>query len=392
MKRLADSPYPQVFHFTIASLFGAVVLRSLIRYWDNPNLSLVTGLLIVWLVMFIGALRTSSRWPQYFSAYLVFQSALTLVLLFMTETEDYFAALFGLLSMQIMQKLNPRSGVRWIGAFAILMTIPMVMAYGVFAGVVFALIYTFGSALLASYTLTTRRAQEAHRHNQNLTQQLREAHWQLQTHVQQNQQLVAIRERHYLARELHDSVTQTLFTMGLTTQSALLLLERDPGRVGSQLARLSQLAQSALAEIQMLMSEQRPNKVGEVGLVVAIRQYLSSRNLPEGLSVSLEVEDSHPLELLEVQGLFRIVQEALNNVVKHSQVSQAHIQLHLVASSPWIKITDEGQGFDLQRALRSNRIGLTGMHERAVEIGWELQIVSSPGAGACIQLKKSSER
>jgi len=387
MKRPADSSYPWIFYLTVGCLFGATVLRSLIKYQDSPNLNQVLGLQMIWLVLFIGGMTASPRWPGYFPIYLILQSSLILVLLFMTDAEDFFAALFGILSMQIMQRFSPKFGAMWIGLFAFLMALPMVNIYGAFAGIAFALIYTFGSVLLASYALAIRRAQEAHGHNQTLMQQLQEADRQLQTYARQSQQLVVTRERHHLARELHDSVTQTIFTMALTTQSALLLLDRDPGRVGTQLDRVNQLAQSALSEMQVLISELRPDKVAEGGLGAAIRRHLLGRYLPEGLSVSLEVEGDQPLEPSEAQGLFRIVQEALNNVIKHSQASQARIQLHL-AESPWIEIADQGQGFDLQRASDNNRVGLASMSERAAEIGWELQITSSPGAGTCVRVEK----
>ncbi|MCC6189144.1 MAG: sensor histidine kinase [Anaerolineales bacterium] len=387
MKRSADSSYSWIFYLTIGCLLGATVLRSLIRYQDSSSLGQVLGVLLIWLVLLVSGMMISPRRPGYFPLYLILQSILVLVLLFMKDAEDYFAALFGILSMQIMQRFSPKSGAVWIGLFAILIALPMAEIYGAFAGIAFALIYTFGSVLLASYALATRRAQEAHRHNQTLTQQFQEANRQLQSYAQQSQQLVVARERHHLARELHDSVTQTIFTMALTTQSAMLLLDRDPGRVGPQLDRLSQLAQSALSELQVLITELRPDRVAEGGLAAAIRRHLTGRYLPEGLSVSLEVEGDQPLEPSEARGLFRIVQEALNNVVKHAQAPQARIRLHL-AEAPWIEIADHGQGFDLQRAADNNRVGLASMRERAAEIGWELQITSAPDAGTRVRAEK----
>jgi signal transduction histidine kinase len=189
---------------------------------------------------------------------------------------------------------------------------------------------------------------------------------------------------------LHDSVTQTIFSMTLTTQSALLLLERDPGRVGAQLERLSQLAQNALSEMRVLISRLRPEKIAEGGLVAALRQHLADRHFPENLSIALQVEGD-PLARLapaEEQSLFRIAQEALNNIVKHAQASQARIRLHL-AEPFWMEIEDQGQGFDLQRARNSGRVGLVSMHERAAEIGWKLQVITAPGAGTRIRVEKT---
>jgi signal transduction histidine kinase len=179
--------------------------------------------------------------------------------------------------------------------------------------------------------------------------------------------------------------------MNLTTQSALVLLERDPGRVAGQLDHLNQLAQSALAEMRVLITELRPEPVAEGGLAAALRQHIASRPLPEGLSVSLEVEGDQPLQSAEKQGLFRIVQEAVNNVVKHSGASQAIIRLHQTEPF-WIEIEDNGQGFDIHSAQTANRpggqVGLSSMQERAAEIGWDLRVLTSTGTGTRIQVRK----
>jgi signal transduction histidine kinase len=294
--------------------------------------------------------------------------------------------------MQVMQRLQPRQGALVIGLFAPLTAAPLVKTYGASQALIFALIHTALNAFLAVYALATRRAQAARAQNQGLMQQLQEANRQLQAYSEQLERLAVTRERHRLARELHDSVTQTIFSMTLTTQSAVLLLDRDPSRLTAQLDRLTQLAQGALSEMHVLISELRPEKVAEGGLAAALRRHLADRPLPENLSVSLEVEGD-PLARLppaEEQGLFRITQEALNNIVKHAQASQACIRLHLAKPPWWIEISDQGQGFDLQQAHNGGRVGLVSMRERAAEIGWDLQITTSPGAGTRIRVDKRS--
>ncbi len=390
MKRSADWLYQWIFYLAAGLLFASTWLRSLVIYRDSPELGWVLGLLMAWLVL-LGVSETalSRRRPKYFPIYLVLQTILTLTLLFMLSPADYFAILFAILSMQIMQRFNPASGAIWIGAVGLLMTFPLAIGYGVFQAIVFALFYTAVNAMLAAYALATRRAQAARARTHALAQELADTNRQLQAYSNQLEQLAVARERHRLARELHDAATQTIFSMTLTTQSALLLLERDPGRVGAQLDRLNQLAQSALSEIRALISELRPERVAEGGLATALRRHLADRRLPENISVSLEVEGDRRLSPMEEQGLFRIVQEALNNIVKHAQTPQAQIRLHLLEPL-WIEVEDQGQGFDLRQARNSGRVGLVSMSERAAEIGWTLEIISSPGAGARVRVEKSS--
>lgn len=381
-----------VFHLTAGFLFGAALLRSLLYYRDTPAIGQVLVLLTAWLLLLVSEAAISRRQSGYFPIYLMLQSGLAVALMFMPEASDFFAVLFWILSMQLMQRFSPRLGAVWIGLFTPLMTLPLVRTYGVAKGVTFALVYTGANVILASFALATRRAQAARAQHQALAQDLRSANRQLQAYAAQHEQLAVARERHRLARELHDSVTQTIFSMTLTTQSAALLLDRDPGRVGAQLDRLGELAHSALAELRALISELRPATVAEGGLIAALRRYLAEGHLPESLAVDLEVEGD-PLARLapaEEQGLFRIAQEALNNIVKHARASQAHIRLHL-AVPYWMAIQDTGQGFDLQQARNSGGLGLTGMAERAAEIGWCLQVITSPGTGTRVRVEKPSE-
>ena len=263
-----------------------------------------------------------------------------------------------------------------MGLCAPIMILLLVRTYGTFQAIALTLIFTAGNVFLGAYTLAMRRAQAAHLQNQALARELQEANDQLHDYSTRLEQQAVARERNRLARELHDSVTQTVFSMTLTTQSALLLLDRDLAQVGFHLERLNQLARSALAEMQLLISELEPDKAAKEGLVPVLRRHLAGSRLPESLSVSLEVDGDQRLEFAEEQSLFHIAEEALNNIVKHARTSQAQVRLHL-AEPFWMEIQDQGQGFDLTKAQNSGRVGLSSMHERAVEIGWDLQVKKS---------------
>jgi signal transduction histidine kinase len=388
MKRPANWLHQWIFNLTAGFLFGAVLLRTLLVYRNNPELVPVLGLLAVWLALFASEAAISPRWPRYFPIYLAIQTGLVVVLL--TLPQDYFAVLFALLGMQAMQRLNPKPGALWIGLFTPLTALLLLKPYGAFQAIALAVIYTALNIFVASYALATRRAQAARAQNQALALELQEANRKLQAYSKQLEQLAVTRERHRLARELHDSVTQTIFSMTLTTQSALLLLDRDPRQVSAQLDRLHQLSQSALAEMRVLISELRPEKVTEGGLVAALRRHLADHRVSESLAVTLEVEGDQSLSSAEEQGLFRIAQEALNNIVKHAQASEACIRLHLTGPLWWMEIEDRGQGFDLERARSSGHVGLSSMRERAAEIGWNLRIITTPGAGTRIRVEKPS--
>ena len=179
--------------------------------------------------------------------------------------------------------------------------------------------------------------------------------------------------------------------MTLTIQSALLLLERDPDQAGSHVERLNQLARSALAEIRVLISELKPGLPTDEGLVSTLRKHLVSSRLPENLAISLDVDGYHHLDPKEEENLFHIAEEALNNIMKHAHTSQAQIRLHL-AEPLWMEIEDHGQGFDINQPQEGEGVGLSSMHERATEIGWNLQINTTPGEGTRIRIEKMPVR
>jgi signal transduction histidine kinase len=390
MKRLGDSSTQWIFYLVAGCFYGAVFLRSFLRFPDSPELPQILGLQLMIMALSASESTISRRWKNYFLVYIVFEIILIIYLLTMPESADFFAILFVIPTMQMMLRLDQRMGWIWIGTCALLMGFIFYKYFGTQV-VAVAVVNTAANIFFGSYALTTRRAQVAQVKNKTLVQELEAANSQLEDYLTQLEQLAVARERNRLARELHDSVTQTVFSMNLTAQTALLLFERDPGQLEPQLERLTQLAQSTLSEMQILIAELRPEKNYQGDLVFALRKHIEDRQLQQDLSVSLQVEGSQPLNFIEEQGLFRIAQEALNNVVKHSQTNQALIRLHL--SEPfWMEIADQGQGFQLDKVLGQGRIGLHSMEERAEEIGWDLRIFSFPGAGTRIRVEKSPEK
>jgi signal transduction histidine kinase len=194
-------------------------------------------------------------------------------------------------------------------------------------------------------------------------------------------------ERSRLARDLHDSVTQTIFSMTLTTEATRQLLERDPSRLLSQLDRLQELSKSALAEMRSLIFELRPTTVSEVGLVPALRQHFRSIEKQNALSVSFDVVGEPDITGDRAERLFRIIQEALNNVVKHAQVDQASVTVRFEDEVTSISIEDQGLGFNPEAVDTNNKqMGLSSMRERADMLGGTLSIDSQPGKGTSVKV------
>jgi signal transduction histidine kinase len=366
--------------------FVAVCLRTWLFFQGDPALETALLLLTLWAALILSEPLISSRWQAYFPFYLLVQTILVFLMMRLPESPDFIGALLGVLSMQIMLRLPTRIGFGWIGACAVIMMVLLARDHQ-YEAIALSLIYTAGNVFLGLFSRTIRQAQYTRLRNQSLAAELEQANRQLIAYSAQLENLSAARERNRLARELHDSVTQTVFSMSLTSQSATLLLERNPSRVGEQLERLYDLARNALAEMQVLIAELKPIPLDQAVLGAAVQQLLSDSRFKDILSVKVESVGDLALQPFEQQGLYRIIQEALNNIVKHAQTDQARIHLHLEEPA-WIEIEDHGQGFDLQQVQRSDKMGMASMAERAAEIGWKLDIDSSPGAGTRIRVGK----
>ena len=379
-------------HLPAILLLASILLRSLLPYRGTPHLVPALAMLGVWLGAYLAEPLTTRRWPASVAGFIILQSALVLLLMTGLDlpNEDFFALLFAVLSMRVMQRVPARQGAVWIAVFSLAMSAALIRVFGVEEAIGFALIYSAVSLFMGFYALATRRADEARTKNRDLAREIEQANLVLRDDAAQREQLAIARSRQHLARELHDSVTQTVFSMTLATETALLLVDRDPARVEAQLAHLNHLAQSALAQMQALINELRPAAGADIALVPALRRHLAERMLPDTLQVTLEVEGEGPLSRDEGRGLFAIAREALNNIVKHARASQARIRLHLMEPY-WMEVSDDGRGFEGPLPEARGGVGVIGMREQAGEIGWTIELSSQPQAGTRVRVTRKPQ-
>ena len=343
-------------------------------------------LLVLWLVLFVAQELLSIQKPWIFSLYVLVQTAVVFALLSQTASTDFFAVLFAPLSMQLVQHWPLKQASVCIALFVPLTALGISRNYDPVSTFVSALTYGAVAGLAAFYAWSAAKAKEESRRAESLARRLGEANLDLQSHSERVARLTVAKERNWIARELHDSVTQTIFAMTLASRSLLLLDGSDRVRVRGQLDRLTALANSALAEMRVLVAQLRP-EIAEDGLVMALQRHVANRAMTDGLSVALEVEDTERFTLAEEQGLFRIGQEALNNVAKHAGTSEATLRLG-PHGLPRMEICDRGRGFDARLASEGTGMGLSTMRERAAEIGWTLEVVTAPGRGTTVRTER----
>lgn len=202
---------------------------------------------------------------------------------------------------------------------------------------------------------------------------------------EQAQELAAVEERQRLARELHDSVTQSLYGVTLYAEAAARLLSGEQReRAEEYLHTLGVTAREALREMRLLIFELRPPLLEKEGLVNALRARLEAVEGRAGLQVHLDAQENLHLPVEVEKEIYRIVQEALNNVLKHSEARSISIELRRTKDTMWVQVTDDGIGFDLRQD--SYGMGLPGMRERVELLHGQLELESAPGEGTCVKI------
>jgi signal transduction histidine kinase len=212
----------------------------------------------------------------------------------------------------------------------------------------------------------------------------------------QARQAAALLERTRLARDLHDSVSQALFSMTMHARAAQLSLAKaglaDSGPLGRSIAELAELTRGALAEMRALIFELRPAALAEEGLVAALRKQAAALSAREQVAVTVQGPEQR-LDLADgvEEHLYRIASEALHNVVKHAGADDATVSVTEGTGTLRMEVRDDGTGFDPD-AGHPGHLGLSTMAERAEIIGADLTITSAPGAGTTVAVSLPGDR
>ena len=220
---------------------------------------------------------------------------------------------------------------------------------------------------------------------------------------EQAQAAAVLQERSRLARELHDAVTQTLFSASLLAEALPAAWEADPQEGHKLIRELRQLNRGALAEMRSLLMELRPSALAEANLADLLRQLADAAAGREGIPVTVRADGACDLPPDVRIALYRIAQEALNNVVKHARASQASLTLHCERrsgrggrngkapkASVMLEVCDDGRGFDLHSAT-ADHMGLKIMRERAQAVGAALEVESEAKKGTRVRVRWQTE-
>ncbi|MFF4910627.1 GAF domain-containing sensor histidine kinase [Streptomyces sp. NPDC001260] len=205
---------------------------------------------------------------------------------------------------------------------------------------------------------------------------------------ERSRELTIAEERSRLAHELHDAVSQKLFSLRLTAQAAAALVDRDPSRAKGELQQVAALAAEAADELRAAVVELRPAALDEDGLVATLRTQVQVLDRAHSARVSFDSKGVRALPSAQEEAVLRVAQEALHNALRHSGADHVDVTLTRHGTAAVLRVTDDGCGFDPMAIRRAGRhLGLVSMRDRTSGVGGRLTVESAPGKGTTIEME-----
>lgn len=380
---------PLLFLLVSYLLWGAVTLRWVGEFIEqrHPLTPLISFMLVLFGVLLgLEPLLTGGRtWRAHM--YLLFQAALVFTASLFYFELDFFALLYLPLAGQAMFLFPRRTALAWVAVLILATLVGQLIQFNGAAGLPFFLLYSGGLVFVAAYSSLLLQSEAQRQRSQRLLEDLQEAHRQLQQYAGQAEELAVAKERNRLARELHDSVAQTLYGLRLQSEAASRKLAAgDTEAVEAYLREFRRSAGQTLQETRLLIFELRPPLVEQEGLQAALLARLEAVETRSGLQVQVDLDVPEGLPAAVEDELYGLTLEALNNILKHAQARQIKITLAPDSNGLRLVIADDGVGFDPHSAAARSGLGLRSLHERAALLNGRVQLDSAPGRGTTLEV------
>jgi signal transduction histidine kinase len=205
---------------------------------------------------------------------------------------------------------------------------------------------------------------------------------------ERSRELTIAEERSRLAHELHDAVSQKLFSLRLTAQAAAALVDRDPARAKGELHQVAMLAAEATEELRAAVIELRPAALDEDGLVATLRTQIQVLDRAHSARVTFASHGVRALPAAQEEAVLRVAQEALHNALRHSGAGRVDVTLEKRGPGTVLRVSDDGSGFEPTATRAAGRhLGLVSMRDRSSGVGGTLSVESAPGKGTTIEME-----
>jgi signal transduction histidine kinase/ligand-binding sensor domain-containing protein len=244
-----------------------------------------------------------------------------------------------------------------------------------------AAIFTVIGIIFSGYRWRLRNVQS---NNRELERQVQERTVEIERLFEKTKELAVIEERNRLARDLHDSVKQKAFAAMAQLGTAQAVVVKNPEAAKQHLEEAETLVSDVIEELTFLIQEMYPLVLKEKGLISVLQSYIYEWQARNSIQANLEVIDERRIDIQIEQALFRIIQEALSNVARHSGARKVDLSLQFSKTKIDLTIIDNGCGFD--KTTHLGGVGLQSMQERTCMINGKLQIMAVPGQGTTINI------
>ncbi|MTE18430.1 GAF domain-containing protein [Streptomyces sp. TRM43335] len=205
---------------------------------------------------------------------------------------------------------------------------------------------------------------------------------------ERSRELTIAGERARIAHELHDAVSQKLFSLRLTAQAAGTLVDRDPARAKEELRQVAALAAEAADELRSTVVDLRPAALEDDGLVAALHSQVRVLDRAHGASLTFDSQEVRALPADREEAMLRVAQEALHNALRHSGAERVAVSLVRRGTAVVLRVADDGRGFDPAAVRGAGRhLGLVSMRDRAAAVGGTLTVESEPGKGTAVEME-----
>ena len=298
---------------------------------------------------------------------------LVLLLLVKISSSDSLSFLFLFASIHAALVLTRRAATFWVMAYYLTVATAVLITRGS-AGLFAAAFYFVTYIVCGVFGTILQQAELAREHNQQLVEELQSTQKKLQ-------ELAVVDERNRLARDLHDSVKQQVFAISMQLSAAKTSLSKSDKAYVS-VTQAERLAQQAGAELTTLIQELRPPSLARKDLSAALKELIVEWSRQNEIEVEAKVEVGLSASVNVEQALFRVAQETLSNVARHSKASKVSVNLAVENDEVVLTIEDNGMGFDLNNARKG--VGLDSMRERLESVGGQLDVSSQRKKGTCI--------
>ena len=373
LNRLTDRV--RIPHFLDIATYVSMAAMSLLGTSGLPTLRLqllALGLILLFGFLYYFVFR-SGRYERYSNLYFGAQ-ILILGLLFLlgSNNSDAFNFLFIILCIHIAVVSPARIAVLWIAVCFSVESLIILATRGI-EGLYAIVFYSIAFVVSGFFGYTIQQVEQARDRNQHLVEEL-------QATQQKLQELAVVEERNRLARDLHDSVKQQMFAISMQLSAARAFLREDDKAYPS-VTQAEKLAQQAGAELTTLIHQLRPPILEHKSLAAAIQGHANDWMHQNKIEADINVVEVSVSQESE-QALFRVLQEALANVARHSQANKVWVGLRSENDHVTLTIEDNGVGYDTQQIIKG--IGLDSMKERLTAVQGTLEISSRQSQGICV--------